>query len=399
MGLKKRYSGYKSFDYLEEGIDYKTFKLAKEVDRVEPYLVPLSASQEERVNRIVSENPVISLHDHPELLNEDFTEMDEYIRTGRCVTAFEGLSKSCLDCVFIGVGGSSKKIISRSGWAWDDIIYDLGIRLSDIAHQDFVIIAKRVDDILRAHKEGKVALVPIIEGAMPIRNEVDRIDILYGLGLRSMGLVFSDSNALGTGLREDRDGGLTDFGRNCVQRMNKLGMLIDTAHCSSLTTLDAVEASDKPIVSSHMGARALWNVKRLAPDEVLKAIADKGGLIGVEAAPHTTLTKQHPDHNIESVMEHFEYIKNLVGIDHTVFGPDVFYGDHVGFHHANRGAIALEKVFDMTTTEVPYVKGMENPTECFWNIPRWLVKHGYSDDDIVKVISGNIIRVLREVWY
>jgi len=399
MSLNKRYLGYKSFDYLERDIDYKVFKLAKEIDRVEPYLVPLSASEEERVSRIVDENQVISFHDHPIVCPEDMTEMFDYCRHGRQVTAFEALSKSCLDCVFDNLMDGSCVITSKSAWKWNDVLHDLGIRLSDIAHQDFVTVAKTVDDILRAHKEGKVALVLCIEGAMPIENELDRIDILYGFGVRLMGLVYSESNVLGTGLKEDRDGGLTYFGRQCVERMNKLGMAVDTAHCSDQTTLDAVEASKKPVSATHVGARALWNIKRLNPDNVLKAIADKGGLIGIEAAPHTTLTERHPAHNIESVMEHFEYIKNLVGIEHVTFGPDTLYGDHVGLHHVFSAALSIKQSSANKAAEVPYVKGLENPTEVSWNNVRWLVKHGYSDEDIAKAIGGNVIRVLREIWY
>jgi len=397
MGLNKRYRGYKSFDYLEKDIDYKAFRLAKEVDRVEPYLVPLSTSEEERVMRIVAENPVISIHDHPHVRPEDVNEIGDYSRQDREVTAFEGLSKSCLDCVFDSLPGGRNRVTSPSGWKWTDALHALGIRLSDMAHQDFVIIATSINDILRAHREGKIAFVMAIEGAMPIENELDRIDILYGFGLRVMGLTYSDSNALGTGLREDRDGGLTSFGRKCVERMNKLGMVIDVAHCSSQTILDAVEASSKPIIASHAGARVLCDIKRLMPDHVLRAIAGKGGIVGIEAAPHTTITKKHPKQNIESVMEHFEYIAGIVGIDHVAFGPDTVYGDHVASHRLFAATVSLDALAKAAEF-VPYVKGMENPTECSWNEVRWLVKHGYSDEDIAKAIGGNAIRVLKEVW-
>lgn len=399
MSLTKSYSGYKSFGYLEKATDYKVFKLAKEIGRVEPYLIPLSVSEEERVNRIVDEHPVISLHDHPIVFPEDITETFACATQGRRETAFEALSRSCLDCVFDNLQDGGCTITSKSGWKWNDVLYDLGIRLSDIAHQDFVTIATRVEDILQAYKEGKVALVLCLEGAMPIENELDRIDILYGLGIRLMGLVYSESNALGTGLKEDRDGGLTYFGRQCVARMNKLGMAIDTAHCSDQTTIDAVVESKKPVFATHVGARALWDVKRLKPDNVLRAIADKGGLTGIEAAPHTTVTERQPEHSIESCMEHFEYIKNLVGIEHVAFGPDTLYGDHVGLHHVSSAALSIEQAFVKKAPEVPYVKGLENPTEASWNIVRWLVKHNYSDEDIAKVIGGNVIRVLREIWY
>ncbi len=182
--------------------------------------------------------------------------------------------------------------------------------------------------------------------------------------------------------------------------MNKLGILIDCSHTGDLTALDTIECSTKPIVLSHIGAKALWNTNRMAPDEVLKACADKGGVIGVEAAPHTTLTKNHPKHNLEAVMAHFEYIKELVGIDHVSFGPDTVYGDHVGLHHAYSSALSLKaSKSGMDYEQVEYVEGLENPTEGSKNIVRWLVKEGYSDEDIAKVIGGNVLRVLKEVWY
>jgi membrane dipeptidase len=93
-----------------------------------------------------------------------------------------------------------------------------------------------------------------------------------------------------------------------------------------------IEQSTKPIFLTHVGARTLWDSKRLTPDQVLKACAHKGGVIGIEAAPHTTITHKNPAHNLDSYMEHFEYIKDLVGIDHVAFGPDTLYGDHVGLH-------------------------------------------------------------------
>ena len=142
------------------------------------------------------------------------------------------------------------------------------MRLCDIAHQDFLVHCTRVDQIQQAHDEGKVAWIAVIEGAAMIENEFDRIDLLYGFGVRSLGVTYSESNALGSGLKEPGDGGLTSFGRRAVARMNQLGMLIDCSHCGDQTTLDVIEVSDAPIILSHIGARALWDSNRLAPDSL-----------------------------------------------------------------------------------------------------------------------------------
>jgi membrane dipeptidase len=396
MGLGKKYDGYKSFQYLKG--DIREFTLVKEVDRVNSTKIKLTESEEERVDRILSKNIVVSLHDHPTVFPEDVELVHEYIRYGREVLGYEGLSVSGLDAVFDGLGDGTNTILSKYPWKWESVIHEIGMRLSDIAHQDFVIKGERVEDIERAHREGKVALILHIEGAMPIENELDRVDILYGLGVRCMGLVYSDSNALGAGLRERNDGGLTNFGYQVVERMNKIGMAIDLAHVGDKTSLDAIEASNVPVFITHSGARALWNTARMKPDKVLQALADKGGVIGIEAAPHTTLTEKHKKHSIEGVMEHFQYVERLIGIDHVSFGPDTLFGDHVGLHHLFAKELSIREISAGTKfEEVPFVDGLENPSE-YRNIVRWLVKNGYSDHEIAKVIGDNTLRVLKRVW-
>jgi membrane dipeptidase len=395
----KPYNGYQSFQYLEPGVDYQPFKLAKQIGRVEPYIYPVTEAQEAEVQRLLEENIVFSLHDHTFVTPEDITQIFEYNRLGRNWTGYEGLSVSGLDVVVENFMDGTAMITSRAGWKWTDVIHDIGIRFSDFAHQDLILVAGTLDDIYRAKREGKIALIPCLEAATPIENELDRVDVLYGLGIRIMGITYSESNALGSGLREANDGGLTQFGRQVVRRMNKLGMTIDTSHCGDKTTLDVIEASEKPTFITHVGARALWNTNRLKTDDALRACAEKGGVIGIEAAPHTTLTKNHPLHSIESYMEHFEYVANLVGIDHVAFGPDTLFGDHVGLHHVFAAALSISAARGgVQFEEVPYVKGLENPAEVFPNVTRWLVAHGYKAEEIAKVLGLNALRVLKETW-
>ena len=114
----------------------------------------------------------------------------------------------------------------------------------------------------------------------------------------------------------------------------------------------------------------------------------------------TTLTEKHPRHSIESFMEHFEYIANLVGIDHVAFGPDTMFGDHVALHELFASQLSITASRGQQPTQlVEYVDGIENPAEAFPNIVRWLVKHGYSDTDIGKVIGANVMGVLGQVWW
>lgn len=395
----KQYDGYKSFQYLESGVDYKPFKLAKEIARVQPFEVPVTPDEAKRVDRIFDKALVISLHDHPFIVPENVSEILEYRRSGRDWTGYEGLSVSGMDVIFDNFMDGTAMITSKAGWKWTDIIHDLGMRYSDLAHQKMVYRAENVDDLFRAKKTGQIALVPALEASTAIENELDRVDILYGFGVRMMGIAYSEANTLGSGLKEKRDGGLTDFGRKVVRRMNKIGMAIDVSHSGDQTALDTIEVSEKPIFVTHIGSRELWDSPRMKPDSIFRACAAKGGVIGIEAAPHTTLTKKHIEHSIESFMEHFEHIANIVGIDHMAFGPDTLFGDHVGLHHFFAGELSLSSAQGETAfKEVPYVKGIENPAEAFPNIVRWLVHRGYSDEDISKVLGENIIRVLKQVW-
>jgi membrane dipeptidase len=393
-----QYAGYKSYSYLTADKDYEVFELDDELGRVPPYDLGLSAAEAQRVQRLLDDNVVISLHDHPQVLPRDIAQAPAYSRGGRWHMGYEGLSRSGLTAVFDNMMNGMSCITSKWGWKWDDIIYDLGMRRCDLAHQDFARVAERVTDIEEAKATGRLAVVLALEAATPIENEVDRLDILYGFGVRQCGIAYAESNALGTGHNEVTDGGLTQFGRRAIERMNDLGIAIDVSHSSDRTCLDTFEVSSHPVFITHAGARGVWDTPRMKPDEVLVACAEGGGVIGLEAAPHTTLSKSHPLHSLESVMDHFTYCVDLVGVDHVAFGPDTVYGDHVGLHSAfavfSSGTANWGKQFE----RVPYVAGLENPTENFFNIVGWLVKNGYCDEDIKATTGGNVLRVLESIW-
>jgi membrane dipeptidase len=393
-------SAYESFRYLQRGVDFPAVELSDPAHRRSVLQFDLNQAQTARVERLLADHPVISLHDHPQLLPARDEDLFTYLHAKHEFTAFEELHRSGLTAVFdalFGIIGTT----TPSGWKWDDIVTALGMRLADLAHRSDVVVARTLEDLRTAQSSGRLAFILGTESAGFIENELDRIDVLYGFGVRQMGLVYADSNTLGSGQKEARDGGLTVFGHRAVERMNKLGILIDVSHASDQTSLDAIEASSVPIAITHAGARAVWPTARMKSDETLSACARRGGILGLEAAPHTTVSTQHRTHTIESVMDHFTYAVELMGIEHVAFGPDLFYGDHVGFHHASSGALGLSKVLDpgnLDFERVSHVEGVENTTEAFRNITTWLVTHDYSDDEIVAVLGGNILRVLEEVW-
>ncbi|MEP6759470.1 MAG: membrane dipeptidase [Actinomycetota bacterium] len=394
MEPKKRWDGYASFSYLQAGQDYRIFELAPQRDRVAPTVVSLDADQEARADRLLHELICISLHEHGGILPLDQTDNDAYIRQGREWYGYEGLAASSLDAVFENFLDGTGAITSAGGWKWDDVIFDLGMHLADLAHQTTMFLGTTVADIERAHSTGRIALIACIEGAAPIENELDRLDILYGLGVRMIGVAYSESNQLGGGVRDPGDGGLTMFGRAAITRMNRLGMAIDLSHTGDVTAMQTCGLSSAPVFLSHSGARALYPEMKLKTDELLRAVADTGGVIGIEAAPYTTTLAGVP-HTLETVMAHAEYCIDVMGIDHVAFGPDTLFGDHVGLYqhygvHLNTGG-------EPDHLQIDHVAGLENPSE-FPNVLRWLVAHGYTDEQISKLAGGNVIRALRDVW-
>jgi membrane dipeptidase len=158
--------------------------------------------------------------------------------------------------------------------------------------------------------------------------------------------------------------------------------------------MQTCRASSAPVFLSHSGARALFSETKLKEDDLLKAVADTGGVIGIEAAPNTTTVRGEP-HSLETVMAHAEYCIDVMGIEHVGFGPDTLFGDHVGLHRFYADSLSTGE--QPAHVEIDYVEGLENPSE-FPNIIRWLVGHGYSDEHIAMLAGGNVMRALRDAW-
>ncbi len=342
---------------------------------------------------------MISLHDHPVRFPADMNQTPAYNRTGRQHAAYAGMRDSGLNIIFDNLMDGTACVTGSAPWRWNDIITDLGMRLADLAHAPGFDLIKTVADIDAARAAGTVGLVFGLEAATPIENELDRLDVLYGLGIRQIGIAYSDANTLGSGLSEPSDGGLTAFGHRAVTRMNQLGLAIDLSHSSDRTALDACAQSAKPLLITHAGARAVWATRA---DEAGFGAAggrrDGRSDRHVGGAAHQRCRIRTPGTRLESVMDHFLYCADLVGLEHVAFGPDTLYGDHVALHRTFAHLLSLAAMGGPPYEPVGYVDGLENPTENFANICDWLVARGFSDAEIAAVLGGNIYRALEEIW-
>lgn len=404
VGMKmttKLDNGYQSFQYLTPGKHYRAFELPGSERYQSTMNIELTESQERFYETLLKYYPIVSLRDHGFVVPKNPEDIIPYCRQLHTEFDYQGLSQSGVDVIFENFMDGISIVTSQNGLKWNDVILTLGMRFSDIAKQDTVYLARTYEDLFEAKRTNRIAILPSLEAASILENEVDRVDVLYGLGVRCMGITYNEANTLGSGLTEKRDAGLTKFGRKVVERMNRLGMVIDISHCGDQTSLDVIEASTQPVMITHAGARKVWDSPRMKSDEVLQACAEKGGIIGVCAAPNTTLSMRNPnEHSIHSVMEHLEYMINLVGIDHVGLGPDTFFGDHVALQNAFDGMLSLHESHGNDEYEIsPFVKGLENPSEATKNMIRWLIQKEYKIQDMEKITGGNALRVLKQILH
>lgn len=250
------------------------------------------------------------------------------------------------------------------------------------------------EEILKAKQEGKQAVMYQLE-PLTIGRELERIEVAYGLGIRMMLLTFNTKNYLGDGCTAKTDTGLSYLGIEVVKRLNDAGILIDLSHCGIRTSMDAIKYSKDPVLFNHTGARALNPpVARLKWDEQLTALADKGGVVGISAIPNQLSSE--PEQGIEDMLNHIDYVKNLIGVDHVAIGLDNIFGDQVANHRemaASRGADFKKSGMNLVAD---YMYGIESPLE--WrNIIRGLISRGYTDEEIEKIVGGNALRIIKEV--
>lgn len=229
-------------------------------------------------------------------------------------------------------------------------------------------------------------------------GSLQRVEALYEAGIRVAGITYNAGNAFGTGLAHTGDEGLTTGGRQAVALMNELGMIVDVAHTSEPTAFDAVDASSTPIVLSHAGAAAVWPSRRMKSDELIRTVAARGGLIGIEAAPGSTRARAGSGgHDVDDVVRHIVHCAELTGVEHVALGGDAFYGDHLAIYRAGRSTpLSPDGAMPF---DADHVAGAENPSEIPLQVAVRLLALGWSREDVAAVLGGNVMRLFRSVLH
>lgn len=273
--------------------------------------------------------------------------------------------------------------------------------------RDFVCKAARPDEIVQAKAEGRRALyfttngVPLLERWDTVEEELGFVRVMFQFGTRMMHLTYNRRNMIGDGCAEPTNAGLSDFGRSVVREMNRVGMIVDCAHSGWQTSLEAAQLSEKPMVASHSVCAALNRHHRGKPDDVIRAICDTGGYIGICCIPAFL----GGSGDIAAFLDHIDHVVKNFGAEHVAIGTDTAY--------QSRNAQAEQAKVPGRKWRTPWRSFWEENDAIFdekWQQPQqirslawtnWpiftvgMVQRGYSDEDIQKIIGGNVLRVAR----
>ena len=237
------------------------------------------------------------------------------------------------------------------------------------------------EDIIDAHKNGKLAVVLQFQNTSPIENDIRLLEVWYKFGVRVMELTYSQRNLIGDGCDEDTDCGLSKFGQKVLQEMNRIGLVVDLSHTGYTTSMEALEQSKDPVIFSHSNVKKLadftdptYPKRRNLTDEQIKALAEKDGVMGIAAQSFLLKTDwQKSPPSTKDMVDHIEYVIKLVGADHVGIGLDYTEGD-------GPPELAIKSVKDIV--EVTFE----------------LLQRGYSNNEVKKVLGENFLRVFRKVW-
>lgn len=191
-------------------------------------------------------------------------------------------------------------------------------------HSDLIMPVYEAADIEIARDTGRVGIFFGAQNCSPIEDDIDMIAVMRRLGLMIMQLTYNNQSLLAAGCYESEDSGVSRFGRQAIEEMNRVGMIIDMSHSSERSTLDAIELSSRPVIISHANPTSFHPAKRNKSDKVLKAIAESGGLLGFSVYPFHL--KDGPDCTLESFCNMVADTADLMGIDHIGIGTDLCQG-------------------------------------------------------------------------
>jgi membrane dipeptidase len=270
------------------------------------------------------------------------------------------------------------------------------------AHPDVLMKLHRADDLAEAKRSGRLAIIYGFQDTTPLGEDLDRLDVFRGLGVRIIQLTYNRRNLVGDGCLEPGDAGLSLFGRELVERMNARDVLVDLSHCGRRTTDEAIALSKKPVAITHAGCAAVADLPRNKNDATLRKLAERGGVIGIYLMPYLRTGGQPM---ASDVVAHIEHALNVCGEDHVGIGTDgplssvqltaeykKAFADEIA-ERRQRGVSAPGE----TTAVYTFVPDLNTPRR-FETIASLLAKRRIPDRVIEKVLGGNFLRLFAQTW-
>ncbi len=263
---------------------------------------------------------------------------------------------------------------------------------------DLIMQARTADDVRRAKAENKTAITFAFQHCSPIEEDIDLVEIMHTLGVRFMQLSYNNQSVCATGCYEAEDPGITRFGKQVIREMNRVGMVVDMSHSGERSTFHAIELSERPITVTHANPKSWHPALRNKTDDLLKALAESGGMLGFSMYPFHLRGKSAC--TLEEFCQMIAQTADLMGIDRIAIGSDLVQGhgdEVVEWMRNGRWSKALD--FGEGTAAdagwpdpVPWFTGNRD----FGNIAAGLVKHGFSSEDVAKVMGLNWLRFFEE---
>ena len=290
----------------------------------------------------------------------------------------------------------------------DEDPFEASVR--DIAETDALLRAHANDvrkvltaaDIERSRDDGRIGLVYGFQNGAMLGDDVARVDIFAGLGVRVFQLTYNPANQLGDGSMAPGNRGLTPFGREAIARINAARCMVDLSHSGEKTCLEAAQVSTAPISINHTGCRALADLPRNKTDAELRLVAERGGFVGIYFMPFLTLSGHA---HAADVVAHIDHAIDVCGEDHVGIGTDgtITQIDDLQAYQAvlareieQRRAAGISAAGE-SADAYPFVVDLRGP-EQFRELERLLATKGYSEGRIDKILGLNFLRYARTIW-
>lgn len=260
-----------------------------------------------------------------------------------------------------------------------------------LSRPDEYVLVETVSDIRRAKKEGKLAIGFHFQGTEPIQRNLHMLEVYHRLGVKQMMIAYNEKNSAGDGCHERTDAGLSRFGIRMIAEMNRLGILVDVTHTGYRTTMDVFEVATAPVIFSHSNSRALHDHPRNISDEQIRKCAASGGVVGINGV--SIFLNGNNDASAQQMVRHIDYVAQKVGADHVGIGLDYVYDVPA----------LMEMVVDHAD-RWPEDGGYKVPTidfvgpERLPEITESLLKLGYKEHNMRKILGENWLRVAQAIW-